>query len=195
MIELDRQLLLWLNAAAGDYPILDHAARLVASDYLMLAVLSSAAFGLWFAGRDALERISCQRATLIAAASIGLSNAAVWIASLLFERMRPYEDLDGMVNLLFYRSTDPSFPSNPVAVAFAGATAVWIGSRRLGIALTCLSAIYAFARVYVGSNYPGDVVGGAVIGCLVTGFAYLLFVFGRPIPEGALRLMRGIAGA
>ena len=195
MIDLDRQLLLWLNAMAGDIPVLDHTARLLASDYLMLAVLSSSAFGLWFAGRDALERITFQRATLIAAASIGLSNAAVWIASLLFERMRPYEDVDSMVTLLFYRSTDPSFPSNPVAVAFAGATAVWIGSRRLGIVLTCLSVIYAFARVYVGANYPGDVVGGALIGFLVTGIAYLLFVFGRPIPEGALRLMRGIAGA
>lgn len=195
MSDLDRQLLLWVNATAGDIPVLDHAARLVASDYLMLAVLSSSAFGLWFAGRDALERIRFQRATLIAAASIGLSNAAVWIASLMFERMRPYAELDSMVNLLFYRSTDPSFPSNPVAVAFAGATAVWIGSRKLGTTLTCLSIIYAFARVYVGANYPGDVVGGAVIGCLVTGCAYMLFVFARPIPEGALRLMRGIAGA
>lgn len=195
MADFDRQLMLLINATAGNVPVLDHAARLIASDYLVLAVLSSAAFGLWFAGRDAAERIRFQRATLIAAASIGLSNAAVWIASLALERVRPYEELDGMVNLLFYRSTDPSFPSNPIAVAFAGATAVWIGSTKLGIALTSLSLVYALSRVYVGANYPGDVIGGALIGLLVTGFAYLLFLIGRPIAEGALRVMRGIAGA
>lgn len=195
MIEFDRWLLLRINSVAGDVPFLDHLARLVASDYLMLAVISACVFGIWFAGKDATERFRLQMAALIAAASIGLSNAAVWIASLAFERERPYEELDGAVQLLFYRSTDPSFPSNPIAVAFAASTAVWIGSPRTGIAMTCLASVYALARVYVGANYPGDVVGGALIGLAVTGIAYALFAVGRPIAESALRLMRGIAGA
>ena len=195
MTDLDRQLLLWLNSLAGEFAPVDHLARLLASDYLMLGVLCSAAFGLWFAGPDVATRIRFQRATLIAAASIGLSNAAVWVASLPFERLRPYEELDSAVNLLFYQSTDPSFPSNPVAVAFAGSTAVWLGSRKMGVALLCISAVYALSRVYVGANYPGDVIGGIVIGIMVTAFAYLLFQIGRPIPEAAIRLMRGIAGA
>lgn len=195
MFEFDRWLLLRINSVAGDIPILDHLARLVASDYLMLALITACVFGIWFAGQTSAERIRLQLAALIAMASIGLSNAAVWVASLAFERVRPYEELDGTVALLFYRSTDPSFPSNPIAVAFAASSAVWIGGRRMGIALTCLSSLYALARVYVGANYPGDVVGGALIGLLVTGVAYILFAFGRPIAEVALRLMRGIAGA
>jgi len=51
---------------------------------------------------------------------------------------------------------------------------IWLYDRTLGTILLALAAILAFSRVYVGTHYPGDVVGGAVLGIAVAGALYLL---------------------
>ena len=60
------------------------------------------------------------------------------------------------------RST--SFPSGHAASAFAFATAAGAELPVLAFPLRCLAAAVAYARVPGGAHYPGDVVGGAVLG-------------------------------
>jgi membrane-associated phospholipid phosphatase len=45
--------------------------------------------------------------------------------------------------------------------------AVWLYDRVAGTAMLVLAALLAFARVYVGTHYPGDVLAGALLGTTV----------------------------
>jgi undecaprenyl-diphosphatase len=92
-------------------------------------------------------------------------------------RARPCVALAG-VHALFGAPTDASFPSGHAAGAFAFAgfvSAVTLARRRsvrLAFAgAACLVAAgIAVSRVYLGCHYPGDVIGGALLGGVV-GFA------------------------
>ena len=148
-------------------------------------------YAIWFVGKDGAERRRYQKSTLLAAVAILISNFIVDIINSVYDRPRPFEDLGDSITLLFYRSTDPSFPANPMAVVFAVAMAVTLANRRMGYTLFAIASIYSFLRVYVGTFYPTDVIGGAVVGIIAALLAWLMFELVRPIPEIVLRIMRG----
>ena len=148
-------------------------------------------YAIWFVGKDRAERRRYQKSTLLAAVAILISNFIVDIINSVYDRPRPFEDLGDSITLLFYRSTDPSFPANPMAVVFAVAMAVTLANRRMGYTLFAVASIYSFLRVYVGTFYPTDVIGGAVVGIIAALLAWLMFELVRPIPEIVLRIMRG----
>ena len=88
-------------------------------------------------------------------------------------RARPYTTLSG-VEVLVTRSHDFSFPSDHTITAGAATAGLWIiahyGSkaiRRLAITGTVIALFLAFARVYVGAHYPGDVLAGLAIGAAI----------------------------
>jgi undecaprenyl-diphosphatase len=60
--------------------------------------------------------------------------------------------------------TSASFPSGHSAAGFAFAEAVAEISPGLAVPLRFLAATVAYSRVHVGAHYPGDVIGGALIG-------------------------------
>ena len=106
-------------------------------------------------------------ATVIA---VGLNQAIVSAV----HRPRPYQTLHG-VEVLVSRSHDFSFPSDHAVTAGAAAAGLWLvarqGSkmaRRLAVAGTVLALLIAFARVYVGAHYPGDVAAGLAFGAVVS---------------------------
>ena len=184
--------MLWINGFVGTSPTFDHLARIVASDYLMPLVFSAVMFAIWFVGREVTQRRRYQRATLIGATAVGAANLVVDIINENYDRARPFEELGDSMTLIFYQSTDPSFPANPMAVVFSIATGVWLFDRRLGWILMALGITYSVMRVYVGTFYPTDVIGGAIVGILAALFSWLLFELLKPIPEITLRLLRGI---
>ncbi len=187
--------MLFINGFVGKSALFDHFAKIAASDYLMPLAFSAVIFAIWFIGRDITERRRYQRATLIAATAIGLANLAVDIIDSAYDRPRPFDQLADSMTLLFYRSTDPSFPANPMAVVFAIAMAVMLADRRLGWWLMAIATVYSILRIYVGTFYPTDVIGGAIIGILAALLAWILFELIKPIPELVLRLLRGIGVA
>ena len=184
--------MLWINGFVGTSPTFDHIARIVASDYLMPLAFSAVIFAIWFVGRNLAERRRYQRGTLLAATAIGISNLIVDIIDSAYDRQRPFDELGDSLQLIFYRSTDPSFPANPMAVVFAIAMGVWLVDRRIGWTLMAGASIYSVIRVYVGTFYPTDVIGGAVIGVISALIAWFLFELLKPVPELFLRLLRGI---
>ena len=187
--------MLFINGFVGKSALFDHAAKILASDYLFPLAFSAVIFAIWFVGRDISERRLYQRATLIAATAIGVANLAVDIIDSAYDRPRPFDQLADSMTLLFYRSTDPSFPANPMAVVFAIATAVMLANKRLGWWLMALATVYSILRVYVGTFYPTDVIGGAVIGILAAFLAWFVFELMKPVPQITLRLLRGIGVA
>lgn len=94
-------------------------------------------------------------------------------------RPRPYMTLHGM-EVLVSKSTDYSFPSDHAITAGAAAAGLWIiayysgrGVRALAAAGTLLALLVAFARVYVGAHYPGDVAAGLAIGAAISLIGWL----------------------
>lgn len=83
----------------------------------------------------------------------------------LFQRMRPYEVVEGLTHLV--PITDPnSFPSGHTTASFA-AGVVWFRTlpARWARVLALASAfLMGFSRLYVGVHYPTDVLAGAVMG-------------------------------
>jgi undecaprenyl-diphosphatase len=95
------------------------------------------------------------------AALIGLAANQViggWV-----DRARPYASHPG-VHLLVARTKDFSFPSDHSVVAGAVAVGLLFVDRQVGIVGAVLAVLMAFARVYVGAHYPGDVLAGMAIG-------------------------------
>lgn len=79
---------------------------------------------------------------------------------------RPFVVLPHML-LLVHHSADPGFPSDHATMAGAVTAALWLVSRRLGIVTGVLALLMAFARVYVGAHWPGDVLAGLALGAAV----------------------------
>lgn len=90
----------------------------------------------------------------------------------LFQEPRPYAVLANFEPLVS-RTSDFSFPSDHAVMAGAAAAGVLLASRRLGIMTTALAVLMAFARVYVGAHFLGDVLAGLAFGMLVTTLGWL----------------------
>jgi undecaprenyl-diphosphatase len=160
----DLQLFRLINSLAGQFPLLDGLMRLLVNEYFVPTSLSLTLIVLWFGGRGVADREGNQRAVIQAALSLILANSLVKLCNLITFRPRPFAAHE--VNLLFYRPTDSSLPSNPAAVGFSFATAVWLHNRQAGAVMYVLAALFAFARVYCGVHYPLDVIVGGLIGAL-----------------------------
>lgn len=190
----DKTLLLWINGLATRAPAVDFMMAWIASDYLVPVSMGLTLVALWFIGNDAPQRMRYQIGMFTALTAMALSSLVVLISNALFFRPRPFDGLDG-INLLFYRPTDSSFPSNSAAAAFALAAAVWCVNRRIGAALFLAAAVYGFSRVYVGVHYPTDILGGALIAVVVTALTLRLRNLMMPLLVAVIKAARLFAFA
>ncbi|MGD9905925.1 MAG: phosphatase PAP2 family protein [Vicinamibacterales bacterium] len=108
------------------------------------------------------HRAAAVRACLLVGVVLGVNNLVV---KPLVQRPRPFQVRTIAARVIQQPPPEtPSFPSGHTATAIAGAMAlarVWPSARWL---LGGLAALIAVSRVYVGVHYPGDLVGGAVVG-------------------------------
>jgi len=90
-------------------------------------------------------------------------------------RPRPYDVL-GNVQVLVAHTTDVSFPSDHATTAGAVAGGLLLANRRIGLVAAVAALVMAFARVYVGAHYPGDVLAGLALGAVVAAAGHVLLV-------------------
>ena len=188
LAEMDRALLQKVNAFVGTSPVIDEVARWLVSDYLVPVALALALVAMWFMERDRNVRIGHQIGVYVALTSMALSSLAVFIVNIFYFRPRPFVDLD--VELLFYRPTDSSFPSNAVAAVFGIAFGIWGVNRRIGWLAIGAATVYALARVFAGVHYPLDVVGGAAIAIPVTFLVFRMRDLLMPVLVWTIKLAR-----
>jgi undecaprenyl-diphosphatase len=153
-----------INGFATRLPLLDSIMRLLVNDYFVPTALCLLAAALWFSGSDGEERGRNQRAVIAMLVAVLLANVLVKLCNLIYFRPRPFFMHE--VNLLFYRPSDSSLPSNAGAVGFAFAGIGWQRSRRLGVVMGVLAGLFGLARIYCGVHYPLDVLAGALVGLL-----------------------------
>jgi len=147
---------------------------LLVNEYFVPAVLALCLLGLWFAGGCREERERNQRLVLCAVMALLVANAVVTVSNAFYYRPRPF--VTEAVNLLFYRPTDSSFPSNPTAVGFSLALPIWLANRRVGYFALAMASLFGLSRVYVGVHFPTDILGGMVVGV----FSALVVVAAKP---------------
>lgn len=95
-------------------------------------------------------------------------------------RLRPSRnpDLENAVCLLKgYRGGKYGFVSSHAANSFGLAmlTSLFFRNRKYTIIVFFWAAIVAYSRIYLGVHYPGDVIGGAIVGVGAAMLVYWLF--------------------
>lgn len=157
---MDAALTHWINAAAGISPFLDKAMIGVSQIGVPLMVL--AVVLQWWAKAD---RYHVRHAAVSAGLAFLLGLAANQFILLFVHRVRPYDA--GVTHLLIAPSADWSFPSDhaTAAISIVAAFAMQALPRRT-IALLVMALLICWSRIYIGTHYLTDIVGGAITGVL-----------------------------
>ncbi len=124
---------------------------------------------------------------LLTAASAFVALGVNLLLSHGFGELRPYV-VHPSALVLVGRANDFSFPSDHSVVAGALACGLFLYDRRYGIFAVVLALTVAFARIYVGSHYIGDVAAGLIVGAVVA--AMVIFGLRPLVAAGADRLAR-----
>ncbi len=180
--DLDASVTRAINGLAGAGGIMDVTMVWLSAVGVPLLVVAVA--GQWWRGQDRAH----SRHVLVAAGFSFLLGLAVNQFILLFvHRIRPYDA--GISHLLIAPSGDPSFPSDHATATFAIAAAFLLHSfRRMGLWFLAAAVLIAFSRVYIGTHYIGDILGGAATGIAAAVLVRALYREGTRID----RLITGI---
>lgn len=152
MQALDAQLFTLLTAGPEAPGWIVTLASLLATWVVPLVAL--ALLVVWLRSRD--------RASLDAVASGLIGLGAVQVIGLALYRPRPFEVGQGL-NLM-HHLPENSFPSDHATLMFALAFSLILSRRPAGWALLPLAVAVGWGRVYLGAHWPGDILGGAVLG-------------------------------
>lgn len=167
---MDERLFESINGFAAHHDGIEDACRFFAlnAQYAFVGLL---AFMFLMRGKWASE--NARHGVIAALLSAGIALLVAHMITLVWDRPRPYVADPGDSHLFIAPSHDPSFPSDHATAAFAIAVSIYLRSRRIGLVALAMAVTLALARVAVGVHYPGDVVGGALIG---TATALLLWI-------------------
>ena len=186
---LDLEIVTWMNRLVGRHDWMDAIGEALVSDYLIPVMLILGLMWLWFSTDEPASSGLLAKKTVIAAIlAMAFANLAVLVLNEVYFRPRPFTEVE--LNLLFYRPTDSSFPSNPAALSFALAFSVLQRQRGLGLALLALATIWSLSRVFTGVFYVTDVAAGAAMGVIIAWGSAQLLRWLEPLPTAVVRLIR-----
>jgi undecaprenyl-diphosphatase len=166
---MDQAITQWINSPAGISPILDWIMIMItqfAAPLLVLAVVLQ-----WWSRRSQDHvRHTCIVAGLSFLVGLGINQ----IILLFLHRPRPYEA--GLTHLIISPTTDWSFPSDHATASFAIVAAFLLcGLWRRGIVFLLVALLICLSRIYVGTHYISDILGGAgtaIVTAVVVNLAY-----------------------
>jgi undecaprenyl-diphosphatase len=167
---MDTSLYETINGFAARHDGLEDVLRFFALDaqYFFIALLA-----ILFLARGKWASQNARHGVVAAGFSAALALAIAQVISHIWERPRPYIAHPDIAHLFITPAGDPSFPSDHATAAFAIAVAILLRSRKVGLLALGMATVLAVARVAVGTHYPGDVLGGALLGTLCAFVFYI----------------------
>lgn len=180
--DIDVALTHGINAWAGQLPLIDHL--MIWTSAIGVPLLVAAVALQWWQGN---ERPHTRHVLLATGFSFSFGLAINQVVLLFVQRARPYDA--GVTHLLIERSADFSFPSDHATATIAIASAFLIhGMPRRGALFLAAAMLMVFSRVYVGTHYASDVLGGALTGIIAASLVHPVYQRGTRID----RLMTNI---
>jgi membrane-associated phospholipid phosphatase len=160
----DPRWFLRINEFARDTPWL-HPVVIGYAEYAVVVFAALLLAGWWIARRsgDLNLLAAAVWAPLGALAAVAINQPIVSA----FQGPRPYAVLPDIL-VLAQRGSDPSFPSDYAMLAGAVIAGLSLVSGRLGAVALLAAAVMAFAGVYIGADYPLDVLAGLAVGNAVS---------------------------
>ncbi len=166
---MDIQFTQWINALAGQNPALD--TLMIWITQLGVPVIVALVALQWFIRTN---RPHIRYAAICAGLSFLLGLGLNQLVLLMIHRPRPYDA--GVSHLLIAPSADWSFPSDHATAVAAIAMAFLLARLpRHALAFAAMSVLVCVSRVYVGTHYASDVIGGAVIGIVAAILVPMLY--------------------
>ncbi|MDE1900968.1 MAG: phosphatase PAP2 family protein [Alphaproteobacteria bacterium] len=172
----------WLNSFAGQSGILDSLMIILTSYGVVLLVALIAM--RWWSKRDRptvrYMAICCGMAT---ACGLFLNQ----IILIFLHRIRPYDA--GVTKLLIDKSHDPSFPSDHATVVFAIAFSLLLQRDRYTGFFLASGVLIGLSRIYVGTHYVSDILGGALTATAATYLVARLYKQESPLNRLLVRIL------
>lgn len=169
---MDTRLFLIVNKFARHTSFLHGFAKIYAvyAGIVILCVILATAYLVGLFGRN---RLNDSTNAFLTGVSVLIALGIGQIIAHIVQRPRPWQSLKN-IELLVGRAHDYSFPSDHATFAGAIIAGLFL-SRRYWFALIALivGLLLGFFRVYVGTHYPGDILGGLALGFVS---AWLVFV-------------------
>lgn len=158
-----------INSLAGQNPTLDTIFVYLTSFGVPLMVIAVVAQWWRLAGR-----VDIRHALVASGLTFLLGLALNQVIILVIHRVRPYDA--GLTHLLIPPSTDFSFPSDHATASFAIVFGFFAhGLKRWGTAFLIAATFICLSRIFVGTHYFTDILGGvltAALAALVVKYAY-----------------------
>jgi len=160
-----------LNKLVGKSEKLDKFFIFWARDFVLCFIVF---LGILFLIPSLAQLFGLSRYSLIAS---GLIGAFSWVTAVLIKTLyfteRPYLNKKTRT-LLKKKKDDPAFPSGHTAPMFAIGTIIFYFSPIFGSVVLVMGLMVGICRVITGLHWPIDIVGGAVLGWILS---FLLYSF------------------
>lgn len=163
---MNEQIFLFLHSFANRSEFLDSVIVFLA-EYLPYVVIVGAILFLWLhTDKTAKEKLREVWVTLLTSVTAYVSAI---LLKILFAADRPFVALRDITPL--FLKHDYAFPSGHATFFGALAMAVFLKHKRAGVWFFVAGLLISAARVAAGAHFPGDILGGFILGA---GIAYFL---------------------
>lgn len=183
LTQFDYTVFTWINGLAGHNSFIDTIMKAACNDHLVPMTMGFLVLVMALRGRTREDDRAHLGAVVELFLTVVLANALVQLVVVFVTRQRPFIDPSHTVNLLFYKPTDSSFPSNPAATTFAFYFAALLADRRFSWCFLAPAVLMSFSRIFSGVCYPGDVLAGAVIALGAALFVHHAGVITMPLKQ------------